>query len=538
MNRGRWLLPVVAALAVGIAIRASFLLWSPLPATLDGFRYARLAEAVLAAGDGFAADVESDELVTTWLLAVASAVTDVGPLRLAQPLVACVGGASVLAGLVLVRGLGRAFGLPDRRVRTAAVLAALTLAVEGLYLRRSGVPDEEAFALLLLPLFALAAHRLFVTRRPARGVAFVALAGTYPPLHNLSSVAAALTLTALAVLHVHGAPSRRSVVLAGGATLGFWAYFFGYYAVAERVGLELTYSGLIREHPGTFLAWIVLLAVGTGWLASTSRRSQRASLALGFGVLFLVAGANLVRPVFPGTLRTPPLVLGPVLLFVVPVALAAWGLPETFRQGGDGPAVIALVVGPLTLVWFTLSTSLTPRFFSAAMRAQSFAHFGVVALAAVVAVGASRRRPAVGRSLVLALALVAALSAPLGFVHLDTGTAPRTVHGSEFGATSVAGSGGSYASDHRLARLWGLYYGEDRGEIGPTRAWLAGGPPPGCPTVALEEWTHSGAHFYPAAPLRLSSDRYRSWQRRGHLVYSADGYTEVVIVAPVGGDGC
>jgi hypothetical protein len=537
MSRRGWPLVVFSVLAVAVAIRAAFLSWSPLPATLDGFRYARLAEGVLSTGQLVALDVEADELVTTWLLALSSAVTDVKPLYLAQPLVACLGGGSALAGVVLVRGVGRSFGWPTRRLRTAAVLAGLTLAIEGLYLRRSGVPDEEALGLLLLPLFALAAQRTFRSRRSAWAVLFVLLAATYPPLHNLSSVAAALTLTALGALHVRRDPSRETVLVAGGSIVGFWTYFFGYYSIAEQFGLGLTYSGLIREHPGAFLAWIVLLAVGVAWLYSTTHRPQRATFAAGFGLLFVVVGLNVVQPIFPGTVRTPQLVLAMVALFVVPVGMAAWGAAWLLRREGDGHLVVALLAGPLALVWFTLTTSLSPLFFDATMRAQSFAHFGVIALAAVVAVGVASRRRTAGRVLVVLLAVVAVLSVPLGFIHLDTATAPRTVHESEFSAATVAGTGGNYTSDHRLSWLWGLYHGEQRGSIGTTRTWLGGGPPPACPAVATEEWTRSGAHFYPTEPLRLTPERYHSWRTTGDLVYSADGYADVVVVHP-GDNGC
>jgi hypothetical protein len=536
---------VVGVLAVAVAFRASFLLWSPLPATLDGFRYARLAEAVLAGGDAFAADVESDELVTAWTLAAASAVVDVGPLHLAQPFVACLGGASALSGLVFVRLLGRSLGWPDRRTRHAAVLAGLALAVEGLYLRRSGVPDEEAIGLLLVPLFALAGHRTIASRRRAWAAVFVLLAAVYPALHNLSAMIAALTLTALAALYVQRRPARDSVVVAGGMAVAFWGHFFGYYAVADRLGLGLTYTGIVRDHPGAFLAWIVLLAVGAAWLASTKGRFQRSTLGVGFGLLFVAASANVVQPLFPGTVRTPALVLALVVPFLLPVALVAWGLPAVLRRGGDGPGrsgdgfvVVALLLGPLAMVWYGLTTSLTPDFFGMINRAQSFAHVAVFALAAVVAVEATVRRRRVGQVLVVGLALVAVVSVPLGFVHLDTGTAPRTVHESEFGAARVAGSGGNYTSEHRLARLWGLYYGAERGEIGSTRSWVGGGAPPGCPTLATEEWTRSAAHFYPSEPLRLPAERYDAWKTDGNLVYSADGYTDVSVVVPPGDRSC
>lgn len=533
MSRRRWALLVVAAVSVAVALRAAFLYWSPLPATLDGFRYARLAATVTGGGALVASGVQSDELVMTLVLGLASEVTGIRPLSLAQPLVACVGGAAVLGGVVLVRGLGRAVGWPERRTFHASALAALGLAASGMFLRRTGVPDEEALALLLLPLFALAAHRALASRRRGWLVVGGLLALAYPLLHNMSSMVAAFTLTSLAVIHVAGADSRGEVLAPAAAAGGFWAYVLGYYAIAPRVGLELTFSGLLREHPGAFLAWVVIAAVGALWLWTTTGRAARATLSVAVGVWFLAAGANLVVPVFPGTVETPPLVLGLVALYVVPAALFAWGLPAVAGFDGDAPAVVALAVGPIALVWFTLSTSLTPEFFGTVMRVQVHAHVAAFVLAAVVAVAIAAERPVVGRGLVLALVLATVLSAPFAFVHLDTATAPRTVHASEFRAASFASTAGTYASDHRLSRVGPLYYGDGvNGTVGPTRAWLAGGPPPDCPTLAQRAWTTDGAHFYPTPPLWLSESRFERWHQRGTLVYSVGGTTETYVVVP------
>ncbi|WP_255150044.1 sodium:phosphate symporter [Halorarius halobius] len=533
MSRRRWPLLVVAAVSVGLAARAAFLYWSPLPATLDGFRYARLAAGL--DGSLLASAVQSDELVWTLLLGAAADVTGVRPLYLAQPLVACIGGASVLGGLVLVRGVGRAADWPARRTFHASVLAGLGLAVSGMYLRRTGVPDEEALALLLLPLFALAAHRALASNRRAWAGLFGLLALVYPPLHNMSSLVAAFTLTAVVVVHLAQAESRREVLAPTVAVAGFWSYFFGYYTAAERVGLELTYSGLLGDHLGAFFAWLVVLAVGTVWLYTTTDRAVRTTLGVGVGIWFLAAGANLVAPVFPGTIETPPLILGLALLYVVPVALFAWGLPSVRRLGGDAPATVALLLAPVALVWFTLATSLTPEFFGTAMRVQVHAHVATFVLAAVVAVAIAADRPVAGRTLVAVLVVATLLSAPFAFVHIDTATAPRTVHASEFDAVSVAASSGGYASDHRLSRVGPLYYGGNvSGAVGPTRAWLAGGDPPDCLTLAQRSWTVEGAHFYPTPPLRLPPDRFDRWHERGNLVYSTGGTTETYLVVPPG----
>lgn len=538
MNRSRWALLVVAALAVGIAARAAFLWWSPLPATLDGFRYARLANHIVETGELFGSGVESDELVTTLVLGIGSELTGLRPLYLAQPLAATIGGASVLAAIVLVRGLGRTLGWGERHVFHASVLAALGLAVSGMYLRRTGVPDEETLTLLLLPLFALASHRALASRRGAWALVAVALGAIYPPTHNMSSLVAAFTLTALVVVHVVTAQRRTDVVmpvLAGGA---FWTYFFGFFIVVEWLGLELTYSGLLRDHLGALLAWLVVLAVAVVWLRSTSARAIRGLFLVGIGTMFVATTANRFVTVFPGTIQTPPLILGLVALYVVPVALFVWWLPEVVREQGDAPVVVALLLGPVALSWFSLSTSLTPEFFGTVMRVQVHAHIAAFVLAAAGTMWFASRRPVSGRAVVGALVLATVLSAPFAFVHLDTATAPRTVHESEFAAVSFVTTGGTYASDHRLSRLPSLYYGEESGDVLATRSWITGGEPPTCPTLALGTWTTDGAHFFPTEPATLDASRYRSWQAHHDKLYSANGYTEVVVVAPATDEQC
>jgi hypothetical protein len=86
----------LAVFATAVAARAAPMLWSPLPATLDGFNYAGLARATLATGSlpWGAGVLAADEVGFTAVLATASAVTGVEPLYLAQPLIAFVGAAA------------------------------------------------------------------------------------------------------------------------------------------------------------------------------------------------------------------------------------------------------------------------------------------------------------------------------------------------------------------------------------------------------------------------------------------------------------
>jgi hypothetical protein len=517
-RRGVGLLAVLAVFAVGLAARTWLLQYSPLPATLDGVRYAALARETLATGGFPFAHVDSDELVFTSVIALASAVTGVDPLHLAQPVTAVLGAAAGLTGMVIAVAVARGFGWSGRRLRYVGVLAGLTLAVEGLFLRRTGVPDEEVAALLLVSLVALAA------------------------LHNFSTAIAALVVTALVAVHVTRDPTRRTTLVGGAIALGFWGLFLGYFTLAEWLGLRLTYSGLLRDHPGLFVAWVLVLAVGSAWFQRASKRGQRTAFLLPFGVLFAVVAVNLARPVFPETIATPTAVLALVLLFAVPVALFGWGVPRLSRRRlapEAGPFVYALAAGPLAMVWFTLTTALTPEFFGASMRAQSFAHHAVFALAAVVAVGVATRERwrSVGRVLVLALVLVAVVSMPLGYVHLDNTAYPATIHESEFDAASFARTNlpESYTSDHRLSQLGSLYYFTGANATpAPTRTWLVDGRPPACPTIVQRVWTRSGAHFYPTPAQTLPTEEYRRWIATNHAVYDTGGYTKTTLVVPLG----
>ena len=151
--------------------------------------------------------------------------------------------------------------------------------------------------------------------------------------------------------------------------------------------------------------------------------------------------------------------------------------------------------------------------------------------------------------MVFLVAVVATV--PLGYVNLDTGTYPSTTLESEFGATAFATGHveGRYATDHTLSRVDTHYLDgpappaglTPRGEarLTPTISWLAGGRPPGCPTLSQRSWTTTGAHLYPAAPGTVSPAEYRAWLTSQHVVYRASGLDPLTLSVPQSpGDGC
>jgi hypothetical protein len=564
-RRRGFALIALATLAVGVATRAWPLHWSPYPATLDAFRYARLAGGMLDGRLPVAA-LQADEIVFTAVLGTVSAVTGVSPLRIAQPMVAVTGGASCLTAVALVASIGRGRGWSTRRVRVAAVAAGLGIAVEGLYLRRSGVPDEEAFGLLVVPLLALAAWRALETRRAAWWVPTVALALTMPPLHNMSGLVAGLTLTGVASVALVRARGLRDAAAALAVGAGYWAIYFGYALAAPAVGLELTYSGLLGGTLGLFVAWVVAVGVLAVWTRTASATALRVAWLLPLCGWFALVGLNSVVTIYPGTVPSPDLVALLIGAYIVPVLLVAVGLPDG-RSTSGVPAVAALLA-PVALTYYALTATLTPQFFGFVIRVQSFAHlpafvFVGVGLAALlirrplgqspadstaalttdggVATGQSRSLRAglagVGRlALVVVFVVAMAATVPVGYVDLDTGAMPSTTTPGEFQGMTFAERHvvGPYATDHALSRVGVHYYTDTRAEVsvGPIRNWLRGGPPPSCPVLVAEDWTTAGAHLYPTAPETLSPERHQRFLDRRNVVYRSGGVDPHALALP------
>jgi hypothetical protein len=540
-RRHRWRI-ALTTLALAVTARLGHFHWSRLPATLDGFGYAAHARGVLAGGHFPAEGFRADNFVFTALVAVWSEVLGGDPLYLIQPLAVAVGAASCLVGVALVGRVGREWGWPARRVALAAGTVGVLLAVEGLYLRRTSIPDSDVVSFLFVPLLALGFHWYLRTGRRAWGGVALLLAAVYPLTHTFSSFVAGLAVLAVLAGAVVRRFDRRTLLVGPLAVLGFWAYLAAYYAWAgSRGGMVVPYVDRVTTAPGLFVAWLVLLAVGTAWLRSTTRRLARAAFLLPVGFLFVVLAANAVLPVFPGTPTTPLPLLGLVAALAVPCVLAAGRFPAAARRPGAGAVLVALLAAPVVVVYFALTASLTPEYFSTALRAQSFAHLPVLALAALTAAallvtpeGAWRpgRRPLRVGVLCLLVAS-AALTAPVAFVALDTLAVPATVPPSEYHAVGwTATHTAGWTSDDSTARIGNFLY--RGGSVGPTRSWLHGGPPPDCPVLARRTWVARGGHFFPGAPAAIGADRYERWLRDRQKVYDSGGIHGVAVVAPRG----
>jgi len=541
---------VLALLAVAwlaVALRALPLFWSPHAATLDGFAYVAAARETIANGSIPLAGFRAEDFVFTSFTVVASHVLGMSPLLVIQPLMAPVGASAVLAGIALVARCGD--GLLSRRTaRLATLLAGVLLAVSGIYLRRTLVPDSDILAHVFVPLLAIAWYRLLWTGR--RGWALVAgvFLVVFPLVHTLSVLIATLTLTGVtAAALVAGQPWRR-VAVATVVVVAFWAYVAGYYAFAgAHPLLTVSYVDRVSSSLGLFVAWLVAMVLGIAWFQTTSPRLRQAVLAAPFAVAFLALVVNQVTTVFPGTIPTPPGLLSLMSLHLVVVAFAvrAW---RTVPARGAVLVVVALLAAPVVVMYFALTASLAPEYFATALRAHTFVYLPLIALAAIAAAtvvsggstpdgrsGAVHRPriPGLRSGLVVVLVVSAIGTAPLAYVALDTMAHPGSTTPAEFEATSFAATHatGGLTTDHALSRV--IIHLYDRGAgVAATRQWLTGGPPPDSPLLSREAWSRRGAHFFPGAPLTIRPDRYDAAMQCRNAVYATTTRDSIALTVP------
>jgi hypothetical protein len=532
---------------VAAGTRTLYLYWSPYPATLDGFNYAATAQVTVSDASFPVFEMAADTFTFTSLLVVGGLVTDKTPLTAAQPIVAVVGAGSCLTAVAIARRAGVDLGWPRKRRVLAATLAGLGVALSGVYVRRTGVADEEILGLLIVPLLAIAGYRALDSRRPAWGLLTALFVAVLPTIHNFSAIVGVVTLLSVAALHAARRPTLRNVLSSAVTIAGGWLWVLLYYNVAARLGLTFPYTDRLREHPWLFVSWLVVLVVGVVWFRRTTGRNRRVTFGLPLVFGLVIVAVNVFTPIFPGTVPSPPRVAASVMVYVVVVLFAGYGASYcgTSHSARPAPVIVSLFAAPLVLIYFALTADLTPDFFGQIMRTQTFVHvpafvLGGLGIAGLVSGTSTRReemrsviarilcRPAARRTVVAAFLVGALLTLPLAYVDLDTGAAPSTTTDAEFEA-AVFGTThlcSSFTTDDPLVRISepSPYMGDRAsGGIGGARRWLRNGEPPSGPTLTAESWTTTGAHFFPAAPETIPPAVHDAWIAERNLVYTSSG---------------
>ncbi|WP_255171521.1 sodium/phosphate symporter [Natrononativus amylolyticus] len=539
MTDRRYGVAAFAVLAIAIAARLLPLHWTSYPFNPDGFVFAARAGEITADGGLVLPSGSPHGHAYSVFLSVTSQLTGVDPVWLAQPTIAVIGAVPPLIAFLLVTRLGTTITTDRRALLVAGTTAGVVLAVEGVYLRRTVTVSYEVLGLLLVAVLAITTVRALETRRPAWIVLTLVALAVLPVTHHLSTMLAALTVTAVVAGYGFRRPTRvvPGVVVVG----GFWLYFGTYYALTRP-----PYTGDLTAKPGLFVAWVVVLVAFVGWLTTTGGRATRLLVGAVGATGFSILAADALLSLFPGTMSVPPTLLFYVAPLTVLAALAAWAIPYGVGPAGDRLVVVGLLTAPIAWVGFAVTAGLTPEYVLFARRGQTFVHLAAVVLAglAILALGryAVRRRrsiaPWVHTGVPVLLCLCALVSMPLAFAGLEALAYQGTTTHEEFETLSFATDATpEWTSDDHLTRVASNYYGTNASP-GPTYEWLEGDGALACPTVFQRSWQTVGAQQYPSEPVTVETDRYEATALEGHAVYATTGSDRLTMVVPRGGYGC
>ena len=534
-------LAVAALLAVALAFRAAPLYWSAYPSTLDGFGHAARAQTMVATGT-IPLTGRADQLFFSTLLATVGLVVDADPLRVTQPVATAVGAGICLFGVAIAR---QVVTESDISVNPSfvGIAAAGLLAIEGLFLRRTSVPDEDIVGLLFVILVAVALHYAYRTGQLRwYGITGIVL-GFFPLLHTFTSFIVALVITGLTARHVSRNLSARSLVSGLVIAGGFWGWIAAYYwTAATLLPFVIPYVDRVTAYPGLFVAWVIVLVVGVVWVQRTGRRIRQTVYVGVVGIFFTIVVLNAFTSVFPGTASTPQVVLTLVSLLLL-LALSAAPSLDIIGEYHSGALLVALFGAPAVIIGFSLTASLTAEYFATAMRAQTFLHLPVVVVGAVTLVrllktgGRTRVRRAARVVVAIVVVVATIATAPLAVMNMDTASVPSTTLESEYEGVAFASTQhDQWATDHSLSRVGQLSFAANA-TLGPVASWLSGGPAPRCPVVSQRSWTTTGAHLFPSGPETVPSATYDQWLSSRNVVYTANGLDPVVVSQPMNETG-
>jgi hypothetical protein len=350
-----------------------------------------------------------------------------------------------------------------------------------------------------------------------------------PPMHSLSTTITLLTLGIVTVVHTAvGWRVEDGVRALGGLAIAV-ACAGGYYLLAvESPALTLSYADRLLAQPRLLSAWTGLLAAGIVWFVRTSARIQRVVVGGTLLAWVGVLAVNLRTPVYIGTISTPPILLVLVLPLAGLIVAATLGIDRVADRDGRGAAILGLFVAPVVLVNYFLTAGLSPEFFDALLRVQTFVHLPAAVIAGGFAAtrftrgsGTGFRWRRYGRAAFAIVLVGAAATAPLGVMALDTASIPGTATPQELAGTgfAVEHTPNEWASEGTIDRIARLYY-DDGAAVRPVSAWSRGASAPEVPVLATRGWTKRGLHQYPLPPARVSADRFGAWRTANHVVYT------------------
>jgi len=380
-EQGRGLIIVLLVIFfLAFVVRLTPLVWSPYPYNIDGLGEARLAESIWDMGDltmpedvGYWNTYVPDMPSLNALIALASDMTGIHPLLLAQLLIAVVGALScVFAAIVIHRISGS--------VRAGA-FGGIFLALFGTFVFCTASVWKEALGLAMM-IFIVG---LFLERRDVRLRTIMTIALLLMTfIHHHSAVLTYLIITFAVAGDLY--LTRRSNSWSWNSyadiltVIAIWAMASYYYR-----DVDLPYYHFLSPEQDLYLLiaisciFFLLMVLVLSRQGAPSKRPYLKLVVPAVGVSLLAI--NYVRPIFPGIPGTEQalfLFATSYLVLLIPALFSADGMIGT-REPWRA-AVLALIIAPLTMILFAFIRALDVTSYTIAFRTFDFLDIGFAML--------------------------------------------------------------------------------------------------------------------------------------------------------------
>jgi hypothetical protein len=527
------LLPLLIIFILAFVVRIFPAVWSPYPYNIDGLGEASFSQSICQTG-GLATPLDAgywDSYIIKMpfldgLIATVSSLVGVGPLLLAQPIIAAIGAMSCVAGALVVHMITES--------RRASVLAGMFLALLGTYVFCTTSAWKETLGLAMMVMIA----GLFLKRND-----------------NRIRILLTTALLMMTFVHHHSATITYIffiIAVSGEAFLAWrkrqWSWKnsadiltgVSLLALAEIYysGIELPYYDFIKPETDLYLLIAVLVAVIilmfallSGSRASAKRQYLKIIIPVGAIALLLLTN---FRSLFTGI----PTTESPVLMFGIAYVLLA--VPMWFGAermlGSDQkstPMLLAAILAPLTMIAFAFLRGLDPTSHMIVYRTFDFLDLGMAALfAGGVLILLKNVRKAVPVFVVILLMILAATT-PLAFQTQELFGVQNQTFSYEVDSYHILKSLSnvtSFDSDQRIGTSAGLLvnfsggtdlaYRIDTGRTTSSYHWL----------VVEKSWTSTGAQEFPFGQRVLEEQQLTDFLTEKNVILIA-GPSESQLVA-------
>lgn len=513
------IIPLV--LVIAISARLVSFQWSPLPYNVDGLSELRIIEdivstghfdfdAAVSLGDSYVSDMPLLAVFTAFL----SSTLGASPVSSTQLSSSIIGSIAILCfSLIFLQHL--------QNSRRAVLASSLVLTLAGSFAFSTGCTWKEVLAFLMI---ALALYSYPIRQNTQHRVLLTLTLLLLVFTHHHSTVVAYVIFTFAIVIDVS---SRRNLLpltkrdkMDVITAVSAWSLAAGYYT-----HISLPYLDYLS--PQTDLYLYLAVAFMTVFLGvALSRREGRIS-RLPLGMLVPAAGVvllvyNYFDPLFEGTSAPSSAIFLPMAAYIVLLGPAIIGSQVAFAKTGPRKnLILALILGPLSLIIFAFMRSLDATSYTIIYRTFDFLMPGfaiLIGLGFAVIVKDMKRLGAVAGVFIV---VVASSTLPIAYQTQELFGVQNHTFWFEYDAFEWLSEHGvdSYDSDQRLGQTgWRLF------DI-PYDRMLPYSLKEGLPLntssffVLEEQWTTNGAQEFPFGVVVVDEDTVRGTLNSNSVIY-------------------